>query len=77
MVPVGSHQIEPVDIGHDQVLQDDRRPGAIRHVQGVAPDPAVVELEPLDIGEQPAEGFGDDELIIHQQDDGTLKVVRR
>ncbi len=62
------HQGQPVDLGHDQVLEDDRGLDPVCLVEGLGGVAAVVEDDVRLAGEHPAHGLADHRLIVDQQD---------
>ena len=70
-------QCQPIDIGHDQILQNDRRMHGVGRVDGAGGIGTEVENDVAFLGEHAPDGFPNDRLIVHEQDgDGTaVRVV--
>ena len=62
------HEREAVDVGHHEVLEDQRRLNPFRLGDGLCGIFAIVEDDVLLTRDHPAHGFTDDRLIIDEQD---------
>ena len=58
---------QPVDAGHDEVLQDHRGPKCRGRADGLGPFAAELESHVGLVGKQPPHGFADHGLVIDEQ----------
>ena len=71
------HQRQPIDVGHDEVLQDNRGiqlVGDVERLKGVG---AVVQADLGMVAQHLSHQFGDNGLIIDQQDHGVATAGYR
>ena len=65
--PELSDERQPVDAGHDQILENDGGLDLIGALDGFLGVPAIMEINIGLIGERAADGFAHHQLIIHEQ----------
>ena len=59
-------QRQPVDLGHDEVLEDDGGRDLLGHLERLGRVAAVVEADVGLAGKHPAHGLADDRLVVDQ-----------
>ena len=68
-------QVEAVEAGHDQILQDHRRLDLLRQAQGLLRVGAEVEVDVALCAQRPSHGLADHGLIVDQQHHHLLLVL--
>src|SRR5258708_4264557 len=72
MCPVGADQCQPINPRHDEVLQNDGRRDLLCKLDCTSRIRAEMEVDIGCIGQCPAHGLGNDQLIIHEQHHGAV-----
>ena len=74
MVAIFLDQAQPVHARQHQILQDHRGPGLDGHGQRLVGVRAIVEVDVAFRGQGPPDGFGDHDLVVHQQNHGGMRI---